>query len=63
VEVRLGDEAPEESWSRGARNLHERILSSGGRSEFHLVPDAGHLLIGRQASELAERIHAFLEFV
>jgi len=45
-----------------ARAIHERILAAGGRSQFQLLPGAGHMLIRYQASELAQRIlHGLLE--
>lgn len=36
-----------------ARLIHERIVSAGGRSQFQLVPGAGHMLIGYQAADVA----------
>jgi len=43
-----------------ARVIHERIAKGHGRSQFHLLPGAGHMLIHYQASELAELIIASL---
>ncbi len=39
-----------------ARAIHERISSAGGRSRFHEVPFAGHMLMKYQARELARLI-------
>jgi len=39
-----------------AQAIHDRISSAGGRSQFELVPGAGHMLIHYQATELAKRI-------
>ncbi|HET7544311.1 MAG TPA: alpha/beta hydrolase [Polyangiaceae bacterium] len=39
-----------------ARAIHERIVSAHGRSRFHLVSGAGHMLITYQAAELASLI-------
>ena len=36
----------------GARVIHERIVSTGGRSQFQLVPGAGHMLIDYQATNV-----------
>ena len=47
----------------GARSLHERILASGGKSEFVLLPNAGHMLPEFQASEVIERVVAWVRRV
>ena len=39
-----------------ARSIHDLVVSARGRSQFQLVPGAGHMLIDYQASELAEII-------
>jgi pimeloyl-ACP methyl ester carboxylesterase len=39
-----------------ARAIHERIASAHGRSQFHLLSGAGHMLIDYQARELASLI-------
>ncbi len=39
-----------------ARSIHDLILKAGGRSQFQLVPDAGHMLMNYQATEAAELI-------
>jgi len=42
--------------ARLARSLHERILNAGGRSHFHLVHRAGHMLVDFQAPKIVEVI-------
>jgi pimeloyl-ACP methyl ester carboxylesterase len=39
-----------------AKSIHERILNAGGRSQFHLLPNAGHMLIEYQAADVADVI-------
>jgi pimeloyl-ACP methyl ester carboxylesterase len=39
-----------------ARAIHDRITNASGRSHFEVVPNAGHLLIHYQASDLARMI-------
>jgi pimeloyl-ACP methyl ester carboxylesterase len=39
-----------------SRAIHDRILASGGRSHFELIPGAGHMLLSYQATELATLI-------
>jgi pimeloyl-ACP methyl ester carboxylesterase len=39
-----------------ARSIHDRIVNAGGSSQFHLVPNAGHMLIHYQAADLVEPI-------
>ena len=41
---------------RCAKSLHDRILEGGGRSEFRLVPGAGHMAIHYQAADIANAI-------
>ena len=43
-----------------ARCIHDRIVTAGGSSQFHLVPGAGHMLIDYQAADLAHTIHPWL---
>jgi len=45
--------------SSHARFIHERIVEAGGRSQWELLPGAGHMLIEYQARELAEHIRRF----
>lgn len=47
--------------ARFARSIHERIVSSGGRSTFHLVAGAGHMLVEFQAAEVATHIASFMD--
>jgi pimeloyl-ACP methyl ester carboxylesterase len=42
--------------ARCAEAIHERILNAGGRSRFELVPNAGHMLIDFQATEVADSV-------
>ena len=42
--------------ARYARAIHDCMLKAGGRSQFEVVPDAGHMLIDSRAAELADRI-------
>lgn len=39
-----------------ARSIHDRIVNAGGCSQFHLVPNAGHMLIDYQATALGDII-------
>lgn len=39
-----------------ARSIHDRIVAAGGRSHFEVIPNAGHMLIEHQATELLEVI-------
>lgn len=44
--------------ARCAKAIHERIVNAGGRSQFELIPGAGHMLIDYQAAEVAELIRS-----
>jgi pimeloyl-ACP methyl ester carboxylesterase len=46
--------------ARCARAIHERIVNAGGKSQFHLLPGAGHMLIDYQATDLATLILRWL---
>jgi len=39
-----------------ARSIHELVLKAGGRSQFQLIPDAGHMLTHARASDFADII-------
>jgi pimeloyl-ACP methyl ester carboxylesterase len=41
---------------RCAKSIHDRILEGGGRSEFQLLPGAGHMAVHYQAAEIASAI-------
>jgi pyruvate dehydrogenase E2 component (dihydrolipoamide acetyltransferase) len=46
-----------------AKRIHDRIRQAGGRSQFQLIPNAGHMLIHFQASQIADSIVAALSTV
>lgn len=39
-----------------ARYIHDRIVATGGRSHFEVIPNAGHMLIEHQATDVLETI-------
>ncbi len=47
--------------SKCARNIHDLILSSGGQSNFELIPEAGHMLIDFQVEECVGFIQQFIK--
>jgi pimeloyl-ACP methyl ester carboxylesterase len=49
--------------ARYARNVHERIVAAGGRSEFHLLAQAGHMLLEFQSAAVMEHIARMLNAV
>lgn len=46
--------------ARCARAIHDRITESGGSSAFHTFEGAGHMLMRKQAPELADAVIHFL---
>jgi pyruvate dehydrogenase E2 component (dihydrolipoamide acetyltransferase) len=46
--------------ARCARVLHDRIRDAGGRTEFQLLPAAGHMLLYFQAAQVSARIARFV---